>query len=50
MAKIATLITDMFEDVEFTDPEKAFKEAGHEVVTIEKEKGKSVKGNRVMQR
>jgi protease I len=44
MAKIATLMTDMFEDVEFTDPEKAFKEAGHEVVTIEKEKGKSVKG------
>ncbi|BCB02458.1 type 1 glutamine amidotransferase domain-containing protein [Bacillus sp. KH172YL63] len=44
MAKIATLITDMFEDVEWTDPEKAFKEAGHEVVTIEKEKGKTVKG------
>ncbi|MDR4938519.1 type 1 glutamine amidotransferase domain-containing protein [Rossellomorea marisflavi] len=44
MAKIATLITDMFEDVEFTDPEKAFKEAGHEVVTIESEKGKTVQG------
>ncbi|SHN36618.1 type 1 glutamine amidotransferase domain-containing protein [Gracilibacillus kekensis] len=44
MAKIATFITDMFEDVEYTDPAKDFKEAGHQVVTIEKEKGKTVKG------
>ncbi|CDQ37813.1 type 1 glutamine amidotransferase domain-containing protein [Virgibacillus salexigens] len=42
--KIATVITDMFEDVEYTDPVKAFKEAGHEVVTIEKEKGNNVTG------
>ncbi|APC46717.1 type 1 glutamine amidotransferase domain-containing protein [Virgibacillus halodenitrificans] len=42
--KIATVLTDMFEDVEYTDPAKAFKEAGHEVVTIEKEKGKEVTG------
>lgn len=44
MVKIATLITDMFEDVEYTDPSKAFTDAGHEVVTIEKEAGKEVKG------
>ncbi|WP_058305690.1 type 1 glutamine amidotransferase domain-containing protein [Gracilibacillus massiliensis] len=44
MAKIATVITDMFEDVEYTDPAKDFKGAGHQVVTIEKEKGKTVKG------
>ncbi|WP_305037397.1 type 1 glutamine amidotransferase domain-containing protein [Gracilibacillus salinarum] len=44
MAKIATVITDMFEDVEYTDPAKEFKEAGHEVVTIEMEKGKKVTG------
>jgi len=44
MAKIATLITDMFEDVEFTDPANSFKEAGHEVVTIEKEAGNTVTG------
>ncbi|RNF39250.1 type 1 glutamine amidotransferase domain-containing protein [Planococcus salinus] len=44
MAKIATLITDMFEDVEYTDPSKAFNDAGHEVFTIEKEAGKEVKG------
>ncbi|WP_430791254.1 type 1 glutamine amidotransferase domain-containing protein [Virgibacillus flavescens] len=42
--KIACVITDMFEDVEYTDPAKAYKEAGHEVVTIEKEKGKTVTG------
>ncbi|MFC2948794.1 type 1 glutamine amidotransferase domain-containing protein [Virgibacillus sediminis] len=42
--KIATVITDMFEDVEYTDPANAFKEAGHEIVTIEKEKGKEVTG------
>lgn len=44
MAKVATLITDMFEDVEFTGPRDALVEAGHEVVTIESESGKSVKG------
>lgn len=44
MAKIATLITDMFEDVEYTDPSKAFNDAGHEVFTIEKEAAKEVKG------
>ncbi len=44
MAKIATLITDMFEDIEYMDPTRAFNEAGHEVFTIEKEAGKEVKG------
>ncbi|CAM3913891.1 type 1 glutamine amidotransferase domain-containing protein [Lederbergia lenta] len=42
--KIATLITDMFEDSEYTDPASAFKEEGHTVVTIEKEAGKTVTG------
>ncbi|WP_370222895.1 type 1 glutamine amidotransferase domain-containing protein [Cytobacillus sp.] len=42
--KIACLITEMFEDSEYTEPAQAFKEAGHEVVTIEKEQGKAVKG------
>ncbi|BAQ08993.1 general stress protein 18 [Bacillus sp. OxB-1] len=44
MAKIATLITDLFEDSEFTEPAKAFRDAGHAVETIEKEAGKEVKG------
>lgn len=44
MAKIATLITDMFEDVEYTEPAKAFNEAGHELINIEKEAGNKVTG------
>jgi len=42
--KIAVLITDEFEDSEFTSPAEAFKKAGHEVVTIEKQAGNTVKG------
>lgn len=42
--KIAVLIADDFEDSEFTSPADAFKKAGHEVVTIEKQAGKTVKG------
>ena len=44
MAKIATLITNLFEDVEYTDPAKSFKEAGHQVTTIEKKAGEQVTG------
>ena len=44
--KIAVLVTDMVEDSEYTEPVNAFKEAGHEVVNIEKEAGKTVKGKR----
>lgn len=42
--KIACLITEMFEDSEYLEPSRALTEAGHEVMTIEKEKGKTVKG------
>ncbi len=42
--KIAVLITDDFEDSEFTSPAEAFKLAGHQVITIEKQAGKTVKG------
>lgn len=42
--KIATVITDLFEDVEYTDPAKAFKDAGHEVVTIGYKKGDTAIG------
>ncbi|WP_409291524.1 type 1 glutamine amidotransferase domain-containing protein [Peribacillus sp. SCS-37] len=44
MSKIACVITSDFEDSEYRDPAQAFKEAGHTVVTIEKEAGKTVKG------
>jgi len=42
--KVAVLITDMFEDSEYMGPAQAYKEAGHKIVTIEKEAGKTVKG------
>jgi len=37
--KIATVITDLFEDSEFTEPKKAFEEKGHQVVTVGPKKG-----------
>ncbi|WP_349409605.1 type 1 glutamine amidotransferase domain-containing protein [Pseudalkalibacillus sp. SCS-8] len=43
MSKIAVLMTDMFEDVEYTDPAKAFKEDGHELSVISTDK-KELKG------
>lgn len=46
MKKIAAIIDDMFEDVEYTDPAEAFKAAGHNVITIGLEKGKRVKGKK----
>lgn len=42
--KIATVITNLFEDSEYTEPAKAFGEAGHEIVTIGAEKGDTVVG------
>ncbi|MFS0638034.1 type 1 glutamine amidotransferase domain-containing protein [Mesobacillus foraminis] len=42
--KIACVITDMFEDSEYIEPTRAFMDAGHEVVSIEKEQGKNVTG------
>ncbi|MDY0971327.1 type 1 glutamine amidotransferase domain-containing protein [Siccibacter turicensis] len=44
--KIAVLITDEFEDSEFTSPAEAFRKAGHEVVTIEKQAGNTIKGKK----
>jgi len=46
MAKIAVIIEDMFEDSEYIEPVKAFKDAGHETVTVGLEKGKEVKGKK----
>lgn len=42
--KIAVLVTDLFEDSEYTSPVEALEKAGHEIVAIEKEAGKKVKG------
>ncbi|MCF6411052.1 type 1 glutamine amidotransferase domain-containing protein [Pseudalkalibacillus salsuginis] len=43
MSKIAVLMTDMFEDVEYTDPAQAFIDEGHELTIISTEK-KEVEG------
>ena len=44
MSKIGVLIGQKFEDVEYTKPAKAFKEAGHELTTIGVKGGQTVEG------
>ena len=39
MAKIATVVTNMVEDVEYTSPKEALEKAGHELVTIDVKTG-----------
>lgn len=46
MAKVATVMTDLFEDVEFTSPRDALVEAGHEVVVIGPKAGVIAKGKK----
>jgi protease I len=43
---IAVLIDDFFENVEYADPVKAFKGAGHSIVTLGMTKGKVIRGKR----
>lgn len=44
MAKIATVITNMFEDAEYTSPKGALEAAGHELITIDTTAGIEVEG------
>jgi len=46
MARIAVIIADMFEDSEYTEPVKAFMEAGHKIEHIGLEAGETVKGKK----
>ncbi|MEJ2589043.1 MAG: type 1 glutamine amidotransferase [Deltaproteobacteria bacterium] len=46
MSKIAVIITDMFEDDEYTKPAEAFKEAGHQLVHVGLKAGQTVKGKK----
>jgi len=46
MKHIAVVVTDYFEDSEYTEPIKAFKEKGHKITNIGFEVGKTVKGKR----
>jgi len=44
MSRIAVLITDMFEDVEYTRPAEAFRGAGHDLVHVGLSAGETVHG------
>ena len=44
MKKIAVIITDMFQDVEYQQPADAFRNAGHEIVHVGISAGSVVKG------
>lgn len=46
MAKVATVMTKLFEDVEYTSPAEELEKAGHEVVTIGFEAGEEVTGKK----
>lgn len=46
MSRIAVLITDMFEDVEYTRPAEAFRKAGHELVHVGLSAGETVHGKK----
>jgi protease I len=46
MSKIAVIIADMFEDSEYTEPAKAFKEKGHSLVHVGLSEGETVKGKK----
>jgi len=46
MAKVAIVMTDLFEDVEYTSPKEALENAGHETVLIGPEKGQELEGKK----
>ncbi len=46
MAKVAVLMDDMFEDVEYTEPAKRFQDEGHSLVHVGLEAGKTVTGKK----
>jgi protease I len=46
VSTIAVIITDMFEDSEYSEPARAFKKAGHTVVHIGLKAGQTVKGKK----
>jgi protease I len=46
MSHIAVIITDMFEDSEYTEPAKAFEKAGHTLTHVGLEAGSTVTGKK----
>lgn len=46
MSKIAVIITNMFEDSEYSQPVNAFKKAGHKIIRVGLKEGEVVKGKK----
>ncbi len=46
MKKIAVILENWFEDIEFTAPVDAFKEKGHQIIVIGLQAGKTLKGKK----
>jgi protease I len=46
MARVAVIITDDFEDSEYTKPARAFEERGHQLIHVGVEAGSTVKGKK----
>lgn len=46
MSKIAVILADLFEDSEYTEPARSFREAGHELVHIGLTRNEAVKGKK----
>src|SRR5699024_11973527 len=44
--KVATVITDLFEDIEYFSPEEEMGNEGHDVITIGPEGGKQIEGKK----
>jgi len=44
--KIAVIVTDLFEDSEYTEPVRAFREHGHEVINVGLKAGEIVTGKK----
>jgi protease I len=46
MSHVAVILTDMFEDVEYTEPAAAFRKAGHKLTHVGLKTGEIVKGKK----
>jgi len=46
LSKIAVIITNMFEDSEYSQPVNAFKKAGHKIIHVGLKEGEVVKGKK----
>ena len=44
MAKVAVFLTDLFEDIEYIEPIRAFRAAGHQLTHVGLEAGETVRG------